>query len=67
MTGLNQVETLAEIFAGTDKLYEHLATIYKKMYDALKAKDFTDEQAMVILSALPIFGQKQEYYYDAFC
>lgn len=58
MTGLNQIETLAEIFAGTEKLYGHLATIYRKMFEALKAENFTDEQAMTILSSLPIFGQK---------
>jgi hypothetical protein len=57
MTGLNQVETLAEIFAGTDKLYEHLGTIYWKMFTQLKEKGFTEDQAIQILTTLPIFGR----------
>jgi hypothetical protein len=58
MTGLNQVETLAEMFAGTDKLYEHLATIYWKMFKSLTANDkFTEEQAIEILKSIPIFGR----------
>jgi hypothetical protein len=53
--GLNQIETLAEMFAANDRIFEHVATIYFKLYNAFLAKGFSEEQAIKIVASLPIF------------
>jgi hypothetical protein len=51
---MNQLETVVEIFAKNDKIFEHFATIYFKIFQALKAKGFSEEQAVTILSNISL-------------
>jgi len=56
MSKLNEIEVVSEMFANSEVLYTNLANIYRKMFISLTSVGFTEEQAIQIVTSLPIFS-----------
>lgn len=49
---VDMVDTMLELISDSPTYFEHMAKVYRKFYDELRKQEFSDEQAMQIISTL---------------